>query len=124
MIFYTHLATPVIVFLWAWKISIASTWIIHWGIFLQFVQLERDLQQVLDEKEELVTERDVYKNKYERLNTELNYILKGDENRIVNVDTLIMDNKWVLNTLLAGYDFRRFMIIHFLPDQRNSIFIN
>ena len=40
-----------------------------------------------------MTERDVYKNKYERLNTELNYILKGDENRIVNVDTLIMDNK-------------------------------
>ena len=63
------------------------------GIFLQFNQLERDLQQVLDEKEELVTERDVYKTKYDRLNTELNYVLKGDEKRIVDIDTLIMENK-------------------------------
>lgn len=61
----------------------------------QFQQLERDLQQVLDEKEELVTERDVYKNKYERLNQELNYILKGDENRIVDIDALSMENKSV-----------------------------
>ena len=47
---------------------------------------------MLDEKEELVTERDVYRNKYERLNTELNYVLKGDERRIVDVDALIMEN--------------------------------
>ena len=63
------------------------------GILFQFNQLERDLQQVLDEKEELVTERDVYKTKYDRLNTELNYVLKGDEKRIVDIDTLIMENK-------------------------------
>ncbi|XP_033729980.1 coiled-coil domain-containing protein 149-like, partial [Pecten maximus] len=58
----------------------------------EFIQLERDLQQVIDEKEELVNERDVYKNKYERLNTELNYILKGDEKRVVDLDALIMEN--------------------------------
>ena len=63
-------------------------------VWFQFEQLERDLQQVLDEKEELVTERDVYKNKHERLNQELNYILKGDENRIVDIDALSMENKW------------------------------
>ena len=62
----------------------------------QYRQLERDLQTVLDEKEELVTERDVYKTKHERLNTELHYILKGDENRVVDIDALIMENKWVL----------------------------
>ena len=62
-------------------------------LVFQFCQLERDLQQVLDEKEELVTERDVYKNKQDRLNTELNYVLKGDERRIVDVDALIMENK-------------------------------
>jgi len=48
---------------------------------------------VLDEKEEHVTERDVYKTKYERLNQELNYILKGDENRVVDIDAIIMENK-------------------------------
>jgi len=57
------------------------------------MQLERDLQTVLDEKEELITERDVYKTKYDRLNQELNYILKGDENRVVDIDALIMENK-------------------------------
>ena len=59
----------------------------------QYLQLERDLQTVLDEKEEHVTERDVYKTKYERLNQELNYILKGDENRVVDIDAIIMENK-------------------------------
>lgn len=59
----------------------------------QYLQLERDLQTVLDEKEEHVTERDVYKTKYERLNQELNYILKGDENRVVDIDALVMENK-------------------------------
>ena len=62
--------------------------------------MERDLQQVLDEKEELVTERDVYKTKFDRLNQELNYILKGDENRIVDIDALVMDNKYVVQTLI------------------------
>ena len=61
----------------------------------QVEQIERDLQQVLDEKEEQETERDVYKSKYERLNQELNYILKGDENRIVDIDALSMENKYV-----------------------------
>lgn len=50
---------------------------------------------MLDEKEELVTERDAYRSKYERLNTELNYILGGDEKRIVDIDALSMENKSV-----------------------------
>lgn len=60
---------------------------------LQCHQLERDLQAMLDEKEEQVKERDTYRNKYERLNHELNYILKGDERRIVDIDALGMDNR-------------------------------
>ena len=62
-------------------------------LFPQYVQLERDLQQVLDEKEELETARDAYKTKNERLNMELNYILGGDERRIVDVDTVNTENK-------------------------------
>ena len=64
-------------------------------LLLQQQQLERDVQQVVDEKEEQEMERDAYKNKYERLNHELNYILKGDERRVVDIDALIMENKWV-----------------------------
>ena len=56
-------------------------------------QMQRDMQQLLDEKEELVTERDVYKNKFDRLNNELNYLLKGDERRVVDVDALLRDNQ-------------------------------
>ena len=63
------------------------------SLSLQCHQLERDLQAMLDEKEEQVKERDAYRNKYERLNHELNYILKGDERRIVDIDALGMDNR-------------------------------
>ena len=62
---------------------------------LQYSQLERDLEQVLDQKEEYETERDAYRSKYERLNQEMNYILKGDENRVMDVDAIIMENKYV-----------------------------
>lgn len=65
----------------------------------KYLQLERDLQQVLDEKEEQETERDAYKTKYERLNTELNFILKGDENRILDIDALVMENKFLQDRL-------------------------
>ena len=57
--------------------------------------MQRDLQQVLDEKEDLETERDAYRTKHERLNTELNYILGGDDKRIVDIDALNMENKLV-----------------------------
>lgn len=66
---------------------------------VQYTQLERDLQQVLDEKQEQETERDAYKTKYERLNQELNYILKGDERRVVDLDALIMENKYLQERL-------------------------
>jgi len=49
----------------------------------------------MDEKEELVTERDVYRLKYDRLNKELHYILKGDERRVLDIDALIMENRFV-----------------------------
>ncbi|XP_064600204.1 coiled-coil domain-containing protein 149-like isoform X2 [Liolophura sinensis] len=65
----------------------------------QYLQLERDLQQVLDEKEEQVTERDIYRTKYERLNQELNYILRGDEKRIIDIDALSMENKYLKDRL-------------------------
>lgn len=61
---------------------------------LQCTQMGADLQAVLDEKEELVTERDAYKCKVHRLNHELNAVLKGDNKKIVDVDALVMENRY------------------------------
>lgn len=61
----------------------------------QIAQLKYDLKGVLDEKEEVVTERDAYKCKAHRLNFELNTALKNDgpEAKILDLDALILENK-------------------------------
>lgn len=51
------------------------------------------MKHLLDLKEELETERDTYKSKYNRLNTELNFIMRGDEKHVVDIDALIMENR-------------------------------
>jgi len=53
-----------------------------------------DLQTVMDEKEELVTERDAYKCKVHRLNHELNAVLKGDSKKVVHINALVMKNRY------------------------------
>lgn len=58
-------------------------------------QLEIDLQSVLDEKEELVTERDAYKCKVHRLNHEFSVFLKGDNHAVIDLDSLIMENRFL-----------------------------
>lgn len=61
----------------------------------QIAQLKYDLKGVIDEKEEVVTERDAYKCKAHRLNFELNTALKNDgpEAKILDLDALILENK-------------------------------
>ena len=56
----------------------------------------------MDEKEELVTERDVFRLKYDRLNQELYYILKGDDRRVLDIDALIMENRFPLSFPSVG----------------------
>ncbi|KFM82380.1 Coiled-coil domain-containing protein 149, partial [Stegodyphus mimosarum] len=58
-------------------------------------QLTQDLQAVLDEKEELVTARDQYRHKFERLNQQMNYVLRGDQPTLVDIDGIIMQNKYL-----------------------------
>lgn len=65
----------------------------------KYTQLQSDLQVLLDEKEELITERDAYKCKVHRLNHELNALLKGDVNKVIDIDALIMDNKYLQERL-------------------------
>eukprot|EP00058_Branchiostoma_floridae_P023600 XP_002609090.1 hypothetical protein BRAFLDRAFT_91063 [Branchiostoma floridae] len=57
--------------------------------------LERDVQAMSDEKEEMSSERNFHRDRAERLNEELNYILRGDEKRIVDIDALRMENKYL-----------------------------
>ncbi|XP_055541982.1 coiled-coil domain-containing protein 149 [Wyeomyia smithii] len=59
-------------------------------------QLQYDIRSLIDEKEEIVVERDAYKCKAHRLNHELSVVLKGDKSQqqILDVDGLILENKY------------------------------
>uniref|UniRef100_A0A915L150 Coiled-coil domain-containing protein n=1 Tax=Romanomermis culicivorax TaxID=13658 RepID=A0A915L150_ROMCU len=61
--------------------------------------LERDLKTLLCEKEELIVERDAYKTKTERQNAELNLILNGDERRLMDIDSLLGENRYLKERL-------------------------
>ena len=49
----------------------------------------------MDELQDVKEERSSYQDKVERLNQELNHILGGHENRIIDVDALCMENRQV-----------------------------
>lgn len=49
----------------------------------------------MDELQDVKEERSSYQDKVERLNQELNHILSGHENRIIDVDALCMENRQV-----------------------------
>uniref|UniRef100_A0A9L0TRH3 Coiled-coil domain containing 149 n=1 Tax=Equus caballus TaxID=9796 RepID=A0A9L0TRH3_HORSE len=61
----------------------------------QIESLEHDLQASVDELQDVKEERSSYQDKVERLNQELNHILGGHENRIIDVDALCMENRQV-----------------------------
>jgi len=60
-------------------------------------QLQFDFRSLLDEKEEVVTERDAFKCKAHRLNHELNVAMKGNDG--IDVDGLILENKFQLERI-------------------------
>lgn len=63
------------------------------GLKKKNAQLQFDFRSFLDEKEEIVNERDVFKCKVHRLNHELTVALKGKGS--VDIDALIMENKFL-----------------------------
>lgn len=63
----------------------------------QIESLEHDLQASVDELQDIKEERASYQDKVDRLNQELNHILGGHENRIIDVDALCMENRRVLS---------------------------
>lgn len=65
----------------------------------QVENLERDMVAKIDELQEHVTERDFFRRKADHLNEELNYVLGGNEKRIVDIDALLMENKYLKERL-------------------------
>uniref|UniRef100_A0A1B0CZ20 Uncharacterized protein n=2 Tax=Phlebotomus papatasi TaxID=29031 RepID=A0A1B0CZ20_PHLPP len=64
-------------------------------------QLRYDFRSLLDEKEEVITERDAFKCKVHRLNHELSVALKGSESQIkvLDIDSLVRENKYLQEKL-------------------------
>jgi hypothetical protein len=51
---------------------------------------------LLDDKQELITERDGFRNKIRRLNYELAASLKANKNQsILDIDSILFENKYV-----------------------------
>ncbi|CAH2084715.1 unnamed protein product [Euphydryas editha] len=70
----------------------------------KYQQMQLDYRATLDEKEELVSDRDYYKSKVQRLNHQMSYILSNRVNTqkdeqspkpIVDIDALLTENKYL-----------------------------
>ncbi|XP_015272236.1 PREDICTED: coiled-coil domain-containing protein 149 isoform X1 [Gekko japonicus] len=61
----------------------------------QIETLQHDLQAALDELQDIKEERSFYQDKSDRLNQELNHVLGGHINRIIDVDALCMENRYL-----------------------------
>uniref|UniRef100_A0A8C3JLP8 Coiled-coil domain containing 149 n=1 Tax=Calidris pygmaea TaxID=425635 RepID=A0A8C3JLP8_9CHAR len=61
--------------------------------------LRYDFQAALDELQDVKEERSFYQDKSDRLNQELNHVLGGHENRIIDVDALCMENRYLQERL-------------------------
>ncbi|XP_062838242.1 coiled-coil domain-containing protein 149 isoform X2 [Anolis carolinensis] len=61
----------------------------------QIEALQHDLQATLDELQDVKGERSFYQDKSDRLNQELNHVLGGHVNRIIDVDALCMENRYL-----------------------------
>ena len=56
------------------------------------------MEGLLDEKEEWEIDKDCLREKFDKLNEQLNYVLNGDDNRIIDINALTTDNKLVFSS--------------------------
>ncbi|KAG8134803.1 putative Coiled-coil domain-containing protein, partial [Naja naja] len=61
----------------------------------QMETLQLDLQASLDELQDVREERSFYQEKSEKLNQELNHVLGGHVDRIIDIDALCMENRYL-----------------------------
>ncbi|XP_061816925.1 coiled-coil domain-containing protein 149-A isoform X6 [Nerophis lumbriciformis] len=62
---------------------------------LQMEEMEHNVKALTDELQDVKAERVVYREKAERLNIELNHILGNREARIIDIDALCMENRYL-----------------------------
>nr|XP_057924860.1 coiled-coil domain-containing protein 149-A isoform X2 [Doryrhamphus excisus] len=62
---------------------------------LQMEEMEHNAKALTDELQDVKAERGVYREKAERLNVELNHILGNREARIIDLDALCMENRYL-----------------------------
>ncbi|XP_048052700.1 coiled-coil domain-containing protein 149-B isoform X4 [Megalobrama amblycephala] len=62
--------------------------------------LEQSLKAATDELQDVRAERKVYQEKAHRLNLEINHILGSHENRILDIDALCMENRYLHERLM------------------------
>ncbi|XP_056127687.1 coiled-coil domain-containing protein 149-B isoform X2 [Rhinichthys klamathensis goyatoka] len=62
--------------------------------------LEQSLKAATDELHDVRAERNVYQEKAHRLNLEINHILGSNENRILDIDALCMENRYLHERLM------------------------
>ncbi|KAM6441513.1 coiled-coil domain-containing protein 149 isoform 3-T3 [Liasis olivaceus] len=61
----------------------------------QIETLQLDLQAALDELQDVKEERSFYQDKSDKLNQELNHVLGGHVDRIIDIDALCMENRYL-----------------------------
>ncbi|XP_018421062.1 PREDICTED: coiled-coil domain-containing protein 149 isoform X2 [Nanorana parkeri] len=92
----------------------------------QFEGLEHDLRAALDELQDVKQERSCFQDKADRLNQELNHVLGGHEKRIIDVDALCMENRYLqerLKQLQAEVNLQKSNIVKYknaLERRKNS----
>ena len=64
----------------------------------------QDLQSMLDEKEDLVQERDAYKCKAHRLNFAMAALLKSDGYKSIDMDWIMAENRYLRDTVAQLQD--------------------
>uniref|UniRef100_A0A8D8M021 Coiled-coil domain-containing protein 149-B n=1 Tax=Cacopsylla melanoneura TaxID=428564 RepID=A0A8D8M021_9HEMI len=64
----------------------------------KYLQLEQDLQILLDEKQDLIKQRDIYYDKMQRLNIQIKNLL-NISNQNVDFDAIVMENKYLKQRL-------------------------
>uniref|UniRef100_A0A1A8AY41 Coiled-coil domain containing 149a n=1 Tax=Nothobranchius furzeri TaxID=105023 RepID=A0A1A8AY41_NOTFU len=65
----------------------------------QMEEMEHTIKSLTDELQDVKAERGVFREKADRLNVELNHILGNHESRIIDVDALCMENRYLHDRL-------------------------
>lgn len=65
-------------------------------VWLQSEILEHSVKSLTDELQDVCAERDVFQQKAHRLNVEMNHLVGNEDTRVLDVDALCMENRFLL----------------------------